>query len=129
MDNKNDKSLNDVLSIAKINLQTRTNNAGGTLGGITTGENVYFKVAIKPVSTIGKNQETYDFDIQNKILEAKGRHDPCVLPRAIPIVESMAALVTGDHCLIQASRKLTVDILNNNNFKHNHESDLEYEGI
>jgi chorismate synthase len=87
-----------------VKLNNKTNYSGGTLGGITTGEDVYFRVAIKPVSTIGKEQVTYDYE-QNKVsLEAKGRHDPCVLPRAIPIVEAMAALVTIDHCLIQNSR-------------------------
>jgi chorismate synthase len=73
-------------------------------------------VAIKPVSTIGKNQNTYDFDKNKQILQAKGRHDPCVLPRAMPIIEAMAAIVTGDHCLLQAARKLSVEnIMNNNN--------------
>lgn len=85
------------------------------MGGITTGENVYFRVAIKPVSTIGKNQNTCDFDKNKIILQAKGRHDPCVLPRAMPIIEGMAAIVTGDLCLIQASRKVCVEILNDKN--------------
>jgi chorismate synthase len=91
--------------LLELKLNNETNFSGGTLGGITTGENVYFRVAIKPVSTIGKEQITYDYDHNKVTLEAKGRHDPCVLPRAIPIVEAMAALVTIDHCLMQAARK------------------------
>jgi len=104
-------SYSDPLSISKIELKTSSNNAGGTLGGITTGEIVFFRVAIKPVSTIGKNQNTFDFNKTKQTLQAKGRHDPCVLPRAIPIIEAMAAIVSGDHCLLQAARKLSVDCL------------------
>jgi len=87
------------LSIEKIDLNQKSNNSGGTLGGITTGEDVYFNVAIKPVSTIGKPQYTCDLNGKDTILEAKGRHDPCVVPRAIPIVEAMAALVIADFYL------------------------------
>jgi chorismate synthase len=97
-----------------LNLKNVTNNSGGILGGITTGENVYFRVAIKPVSTIGKEQKTVDYDMKDISLEAKGRHDPCVLPRAIPIIEAMAALVTIDHSLIQTARKYSkIDNYNN----------------
>ena len=85
-------------------LQTATNNAGGTLGGITSGQDIVFRVAIKPVSTIGRAQETSTFDGNAVTLEAKGRHDPFVLPRAVPIVEAMAALVLADLALIQLSR-------------------------
>lgn len=80
-------------------VRTRTNNAGGTLGGITNGENIYFRVAFKPVSTIGKKQQTINRSKKNVALEAAGRHDPCVLPRAVPIVDAMAALVIMDHYL------------------------------
>jgi chorismate synthase len=62
-------------------------------GGITNGEPVYFKVAFKPPATIGMPQKTTTYDGESGILEARGRHDPCVLPRAVPIVEAMAALV------------------------------------
>jgi chorismate synthase len=86
-------------------LITETNNSGGTLGGITSGHTVYFRVAIKPVSTIGKEQITYDLELKEQKLQAKGRHDPCVLPRAMPIIEGMAALVVADHSLIQLARK------------------------
>lgn len=80
-------------------IRTKTNYAGGTLGGISTGEPIYFRVAIKPVSTIGKKQRTITRTLQAVDLEASGRHDPCVLPRAIPIVDAMAALVIMDHYL------------------------------
>jgi chorismate synthase len=85
-------------------LKTLTNNAGGTLGGITSGQDIVFRVAIKPVSTIGRAQKTATFDGKAVTLEAKGRHDPFVLPRAVPIVEAMAALVLADLALIQLAR-------------------------
>ena len=85
-------------------LGTLTNYAGGTLGGISSGEPVLFRVAFKPVATIGQSQQTVDFDGNPVILEAKGRHDPCVVPRAVPIVESMAALVLLDLALRQKTR-------------------------
>lgn len=80
-------------------IRTKTNNAGGTLGGITDGEDIYFRIAIKPVSTISKKQKTLNLENQEVELEATGRHDPCVLPRAIPIVDAMSALVIMDHYL------------------------------
>ncbi|CAD8159561.1 unnamed protein product [Paramecium pentaurelia] len=82
------------------NLKPITNNAGGTLGGITNGENIYFKVAFKPVSTIGLEQETSNFKGEDIILEAHGRHDPCVVSRAVPVIESMAAIVVLDLYLL-----------------------------
>ena len=85
-------------------LRTRTNYAGGTLGGITNGEDIVFRVAIKPVSTIGVPQETACYDGAAAVLQAKGRHDSCVLPRATPLVEGMAALVLIDAALMQRSR-------------------------
>ena len=85
-------------------LGTVTNNAGGVLGGISSGEPVLFRVAFKPVATIGQAQQTVDFDGNPVVLEAKGRHDPCVVPRAVPIVESMAALVLLDLALRQKTR-------------------------
>jgi chorismate synthase len=85
-------------------LGTLTNRSGGVQGGITNGEPVIFRVAFKPPATIGQPQDTVDFEGQPVILEAVGRHDPCVVPRAVPIVESMAALVLADLALIQAAR-------------------------
>lgn len=85
-------------------LGTRTNFSGGIQGGITNGESIFFRVAFKPPATIGRPQETADFDGNPVTLEAKGRHDPCVVPRAVAIVETMTALVLADAALIQASR-------------------------
>ncbi len=85
-------------------LGTVTNHAGGMLGGISNGESILFRVAFKPVATIGLAQETVDFAGNPVVLEAKGRHDPCVVPRAVPIVETMAALVLLDLALRQQSR-------------------------
>ena len=86
-------------------LGTRTNHSGGVQGGITNGEPIVFRVAFKPVATIGLAQETVDFDGEPVTLEAKGRHDPCVVPRAVPIVEAMAALVLIDLALMQRARQ------------------------
>ncbi|HVA11578.1 MAG TPA: chorismate synthase [Candidatus Dormibacteraeota bacterium] len=83
----------------KQNVRTKTNYAGGTLGGISNGETVYFRAAIKPVSSIKKPQATLDTQDQAVTMEAIGRHDPCVLPRAVPIVDAMSALVVMDHYL------------------------------
>lgn len=83
---------------------TGTNYSGGVQGGITNGEPVVFRVAFKPVATIGIAQDTVDFGGKSVLLEAKGRHDPCVVPRAVPIVESMASLVLMDFALQQRSR-------------------------
>jgi chorismate synthase len=85
-------------------LSTSSNHAGGVLGGITNGQNVFFRVAFKPVSSIGVEQSTTTFDGQPTTLELQGRHDPCVLPRAVPIVEAMAAIVTMDFVLRQKVR-------------------------
>lgn len=86
------------------NLTTKTNNAGGTLGGISVGTPIEFRVAIKAVSTIGQAQNTSTFDGEETVLEAKGRHDPCVLPRAPPLLEAMAALVLTDAVMVQRTR-------------------------
>ncbi len=96
-------------SVLNIPLKLVSNNSGGTLGGITTGEDVYFNIAIKSVSTISKPQVTCDYLGKESLLEAKGRHDPCVLPRAMPIVESMAALVVMDFVLIQFARNKSLE--------------------
>jgi chorismate synthase len=87
-------------------IETKTNRAGGTLGGISNGDTVYFRVAIKPVSTIRKQQKTVNINAEEITLEATGRHDPCVLPRAIPIVDAMSALVVMDHYLRQKAQNL-----------------------
>jgi chorismate synthase len=85
-------------------LGTATNRSGGVLGGISNGMPIVFRVAFKPPATIGLAQKTVDFDGREATLNAKGRHDPCVVPRAVPIVESMAALVLADAGLRQISQ-------------------------
>jgi chorismate synthase len=85
-------------------LGTLTNYSGGIQGGISNGEPIVLRVAFKPPATIGQAQRTVDFNGKETTLEAKGRHDPCVVPRAVPIVESMAALVLADMALRQRSR-------------------------
>ena len=86
-------------------LGTASNYSGGVQGGISNGEPIVFRVAFKPPATIGQAQKTVDFAGNETILEARGRHDPCVVPRAVPIVEAMAALVIADLALQQRSRK------------------------
>jgi chorismate synthase len=80
-------------------VRTRTNHSGGIQGGISNGEDIYFNVAFKPVATIMQDQQTVDKFGNETIVSGKGRHDPCVLPRAVPIVEAMAALVLADFIL------------------------------
>ena len=82
-------------------LKTATNNSGGIQGGISNGEPIVIRVAFKPTATIRKEQQTIDSDGKATTLAAKGRHDPCVLPRAVPMVEAMVALVLADHLLRQ----------------------------
>jgi chorismate synthase len=86
-------------------LTTKTNNSGGIQGGISNGAPIYFTVAFKPPATIGQAQSTATYDEEEGVLEAKGRHDPCVVPRAVPIVEAMAALVLMDAVLAQQGRQ------------------------
>jgi len=85
-------------------LKCATNHAGGTLGGISTGEHMVFRVAIKAASSISQDQETCTFDGEPHKLSVKGRHDPCVLPRAPPLLEGMAAITAADACLRQRAR-------------------------
>lgn len=95
---------NDPYCFKNGRLATLTNNSGGVQGGISNGEHLFFRVAFKPPATIGLAQETVDYQGNRVRLEARGRHDPCVVPRAVPIVESMAALVIADLALIQRMR-------------------------
>lgn len=99
----NDPFISDTSSGNK-KLRTKTNNSGGVQGGISNGESVVFRVAFKPPATIGKTQETCTFNGEQCLLNAKGRHDPCVVPRAVPIIEAMTALVLADQILLQQSR-------------------------
>ncbi len=81
-------------------LRTISNNSGGIQGGISNGENIEMKIAFKPTATIGKEQKTVNADGNEVLMKAKGRHDPCVLPRAVPMVDAMVALVLADHLLL-----------------------------
>lgn len=85
---------------------TKTNLSGGIQGGISNGMDIYFKVAFKPVATLIQDQETINSAGEKVIMQGKGRHDPCVVPRAVPIVEAMAALVLADHFLRSRTTKL-----------------------
>jgi chorismate synthase len=87
-------------------IRTRTNHSGGVQGGISNGEDIYFNVAFKPVATIMQDQQSVDKEGNEAIVSGKGRHDPCVVPRAVPIVEAMAALVLADFLLRSRSSKL-----------------------
>jgi chorismate synthase len=92
---------NDSFYSEKGRIRTRTNRSGGVQGGISNGENIVIRAAFKPTATIMKPQETVNEEGDPIILEGRGRHDPCVLPRAVPIVEAMMALVLVDHALRQ----------------------------
>jgi chorismate synthase len=92
-------------------LTTKTNNSGGIQGGISNGASIYFRVAFKPPATIGQAQSTTSYDFEEGILEAKGRHDPCVVPRAVPIVEAMTALVLIDALMAQKARESARSLL------------------
>jgi chorismate synthase len=92
---------NDAFETRAGRIRTTTNNSGGVQGGITNGEDIYFRVAFKPPATIALEQKTVTTSNKQTALAARGRHDPCVLPRAVPIVEAMAALVLCDHALRQ----------------------------
>jgi len=85
---------------------TKTNLSGGIQGGISNGMDIYFRVAFKPVATIMQNQPTIDKEGNDTEMQGKGRHDPCVVPRAVPIVEAMAALVLADYLLINKTSKV-----------------------
>lgn len=102
----NDEFYVDKSDKNNLIVKTKTNNSGGIQGGISNGEDIYFNVAFKPVATIMKSQKSINKDGEEIVVEGKGRHDPCVLPRAVSIVEAMAALVIVDHLLLSNSTKL-----------------------
>ncbi len=95
---------NDAFVNQEGRIRTVTNRSGGIQGGISNGEDIVFRVAFKPTATIRKAQDTVDSAGEAVVLEAKGRHDPCVLPRAVPMVEAMACLVLADHYLRQRAQ-------------------------
>ena len=90
---------NDAFRAKGGKVFTTTNRSGGIQGGISNGETIYFRVPFKPVATVMHEQDTVDTDFKNTTLKGRGRHDPCVLPRAVPMVEAMTALVLVDHAL------------------------------
>ena len=97
---------NDPFEMRGGKIRTATNNSGGVQGGISNGEEIYFRVGFKPTATIAHEQETVTASHEQTKLAARGRHDPCVLPRAVPIVEAMAAIVLCDHALRQMAIRL-----------------------
>lgn len=97
---------NDAFVKKGEKIHTLTNHSGGIQGGISNGEDIYFRVAFKPVATIMQDQESLNEAGEPVIVSGKGRHDPCVVPRAVPIVEAMAALVIADYILLAKSNKL-----------------------
>ncbi len=97
---------NDPFEMRAGKIRTATNNSGGVQGGISNGEEIYFRVGFKPTATIAREQETVTASHEQTKLAARGRHDPCVLPRAVPIVEAMAAIVLCDHALRQRAIRL-----------------------
>ncbi|PYM15509.1 MAG: chorismate synthase [Candidatus Rokuibacteriota bacterium] len=91
---------NDEFYVEDKRVRTRTNRSGGVQGGITNGETIYFRVAFKPTATILREQNTVNVRYEDTTIKGRGRHDPCVLPRAVPMVEAMTALVLADHALL-----------------------------
>ncbi len=102
----NGSEHNDEFISVEGKIHTKTNYSGGVQGGISNGEDIYFNVAFKPVATIMIDQDSVDTDGNKVKVSGKGRHDPCVVPRAVPIVEAMAALVIADYYLISRTNKL-----------------------
>ena len=90
---------NDAFRVRAGKVFTTTNRSGGVQGGISNGQPIFFRVAFKPVATVMREQDTVDDKFRNTTITGRGRHDPCVLPRAVPMVEAMSALVLVDHAL------------------------------
>jgi chorismate synthase len=97
---------NDIFYNNNGSVDTRTNHSGGIQGGISNGQDIYFRVAFKPVATLLMEQPTVDIYGNDTIVKARGRHDPCVVPRAVPVVEAMAAMTLLDYALINRAAKL-----------------------
>lgn len=97
---------NDSFSVEDGRIRARSNSAGGTLGGISTGEEIVVRVALKPTSSIAREQDTVDVSAQPRKLIVEGRHDPCVVPRAVPVIEAMLALTLADLLLVDRAARL-----------------------
>ena len=97
---------NDIFRSVDGRITTASNHSGGIQGGISNGQDIYFRVAFKPVATLLQTQDTVDVNGQATTLTARGRHDPCVLPRAVPIVEAMTAMTIMDHFLLNKTAKM-----------------------
>ena len=96
---------NDLFVPSAEGITTLTNHSGGIQGGLSNGRPIYFRVAFKPVATLLREQQTVTAGGQPITLKARGRHDPCVLPRAVPIVEAMSAMVVADNLMLNNTRK------------------------
>ena len=106
MAKKYGSEVNDIFTSENGKITTLTNNSGGIQGGISNGQDIYFRVAFKPVATLLTEQPTVDKDGNATMLKVRGRHDACVLPRAVPIVEAMAAMTILDYYLIDRTTQL-----------------------
>lgn len=100
----NDRFISENSDNEQKRITTATNHSGGIQGGISNGQDIYFRVAFKPVATLLREQQTVDLEGNETIVKARGRHDPCVLPRAVPVVEAMAAIVLLDQYLVRISQ-------------------------
>jgi chorismate synthase len=103
-------TANDPFVIEDGKIRTKSNNAGGTLGGISTGEDVVVRVGLKPTSSIAQEQETVDTNLEPQTLLVEGRHDPCVVPRAVPVIEAMLALVLADLMLVNRAARIHPEV-------------------
>jgi len=97
--------FNDSFIVEKGNIRTETNNAGGVLGGIATGEDILFRAAVRPPASIGKEQKTVNRKKESAAVRIGGRHDPCIVPRIVPVVEAMTRIVLLDCMLVQKAQK------------------------
>jgi len=98
---------NDAFEIVDGKVTTKTNKSGGIQGGISNGQDIYFRTAFKPVATIMVDQDSINEAHEAVTVSGKGRHDPCVVPRAVPIVEAMAAMTILDYIMISKTNKLS----------------------
>ena len=98
------KQNNDEMYSEKGKIRFKSNNAGGILGGISTGQDIIMRIAVKPTASISKKQQTVDVKGKNRTISVEGRHDPCICPRIVPVAEAMVALVLADALMMQEAR-------------------------